>query len=210
MAEDRNSPGEGTAKRLSRRLDRAELTRQAMPGGGEVFRGKLASRALDALGARAMTMDQTIIVADDFNASRPEDQALYAHEQYHVEHGDGHGGGGGSNYRDAEEIAARAAEAMVFHRAMDGGYEAGFRPGSNGAAPKPGNAEAGGRSLGAGTESDPQGNEDPDAGRGYVALAGQGYSHQDIVVLLGQKVVTAIQEQGDSRSARQGDKKGWT
>ena len=94
-----------------------------MPGGGSVYRGEVASRALKAVGARAMTVDRSIIVSEDFDPARPEDQALYAHEQYHVEHS---GGEGGHSVRDAEEVAARATEAMVFHRAKEEG--ASFTP----------------------------------------------------------------------------------
>ena len=57
-----------TISRLAGRLDRRELQRQSLPGGGTVFRGEIATRALSALGARAMTLDRSIIVGDDFES----------------------------------------------------------------------------------------------------------------------------------------------
>ncbi|MFM2244467.1 MAG: hypothetical protein RL071_541, partial [Pseudomonadota bacterium] len=38
-----------TISRLAGRLDRRELQRQSLPGGGTVFRGEIATRALSAL-----------------------------------------------------------------------------------------------------------------------------------------------------------------
>ncbi|MFN7146937.1 MAG: DUF4157 domain-containing protein, partial [Myxococcota bacterium] len=112
--------GSPTADRLAARAERNGLKRSAMPGGGEVFTGEVASRALKSLGARAMTVDKSIIVSEDFDPSKPEDQALFAHEQFHVDHS---GGAGTHEHRDAEEVAARAVERMVLHRARAGGME---------------------------------------------------------------------------------------
>ena len=92
----RSVVGAGTVERMASRLEGGNLQRMSMPGGGAVYRGELASRALKSLGARAMTLDRQIIVSDDFDPSKPEDQALYAHERFHAEHGDGGGGGGGA------------------------------------------------------------------------------------------------------------------
>ena len=119
MAINRKAVGSRTVERLTEREDRystADLREESVAGGGKVIRGNLATRALEVLGARAMTLDRSVVVADDFNMQNIEDQALFAHEQYHAMHGDGDGGGGGSNYRDAEEIAARAVESLVLSR----------------------------------------------------------------------------------------------
>ena len=147
MANDDETSSGSMLNRVTGRLDTSRLSRQSMNDGGEVFRGELATRALKAIGARAMTVDRTIIVNDDFDPSTPEDQALYAHEQYHVEQGDGHGGGGGENFRDAEEIAARAAESMALHRAIAGGVETGY---SESAGHKGGDHREGGGDAAAG------------------------------------------------------------
>ena len=80
MAGSRNL-GTGTANRLAQRLDRSQLQRVTVPGGGEAFTGPVASRALDALGARAMTLDRSVIVSEDFDPSKAEDKALLAHEE---------------------------------------------------------------------------------------------------------------------------------
>ena len=69
--------------RIEDRLDRSELRRVAMPDGGEVYRGDIATRALESLGARAFTVDRTIVVGEDFDPYDAEDAALYAHEMYH-------------------------------------------------------------------------------------------------------------------------------
>ena len=113
------------ASRLQARSQSAPgLHRVSMPDGGEAYSGPLASRALQALGARAFTVDQSIILDRAFNRDNPEDQALYAHERLHqrlaggksseAENGASHGG------KDAEEMAARAIESMVLHRAEKG------------------------------------------------------------------------------------------
>ena len=98
-------------------MDRSRLKRINVPGGGEAFQGETATRALKALGARAMTVDQSIIVSEDFDAQRPEDAALYAHERLHVDRGSTQAT---HAVHDAEEVAARAAEEMVLHRMAAG------------------------------------------------------------------------------------------
>ena len=114
MAKDRTYPGEKTTKRLS---DRSQLKRINVPGGGEAFSGPTATRALKALGARAMTVDQSIIVDEDFDPNQAEDAALYAHEKLHVDRGSSTAT---HAVHDAEEVAARAAEEMVLHRMAEG------------------------------------------------------------------------------------------
>ncbi|MBL8614117.1 MAG: DUF4157 domain-containing protein [Deltaproteobacteria bacterium] len=206
-----------TISRLAGRLDRRELQRQSLPGGGTVFRGEIATRALSALGARAMTLDRSIIVGDDFDASKPEDQALFAHEQHHAEHGDGGGGGGGSNFRDAEEVAARAVERMVLHRAAAGGVEQGSgggtsAPGGAGSGTNSADSAGGGTSSGArsagGTPKDPRYKREPDPSRGYQALIADGWGHAEIIDMFAQRALKAQEEAEQTHRSRFGDVKG--
>ncbi len=203
----------GTVSRIASRLDMGQLQRQSMPGGGSVLRGPLATRALNAVGARAMTLDRSIIVAEDFNPNNPEDAALYAHEAFHAEHGDGEGGGGGSNFRDAEEVAARAVERMVLHR-MTGGYEGGNQPaGGAGAGHGGKGAEQSGGSTGAATSRAPAGtpestNSKPDPVRGYWSMIDQGFSHADVVEDLARRVLGVLDDQHQTKLDRHGDKRG--
>jgi hypothetical protein len=112
-----------TAQPLTDRLmARGEgLRTEQMADGGEVVRGADATRALRTLDARAMTLDHTIVVGDDFDARRPEDAALYAHERHHLTHSGGEAEGHGAH--EAEEAAAREIEAFVLHRARSGPVE---------------------------------------------------------------------------------------
>jgi hypothetical protein len=204
---------EGAVDRIEERLDRSELRRVAMPDGGEVYRGAVANRALDALGARAFTVDRTIIVGDDFDPYRVEDAALYAHEMYHVEQGDGVGGGGGENFRDAEEVAARAVESLVVQRAAAGGIEAGY---AAGAGARKGGIQSGeaGSGIGAGAKdasnaADDESGADADAEQGYSALLAQGMSHQEIVLEMSRRVLRAMDEQAEWKHIRQGHNKGF-
>ncbi len=203
MASKRNPVGHRTADRLAARSRAPQLSRQTLPGGGEVFRGPLATRALKALGARAMTLDRSIVVGDDFDYGRPEDQALYAHERVHVEQGHDGGGGGGVGLHDAEEVAARAAESAVLSRAMTGGYEAGYKPGAGSLGDSDGHRsrDRTGSGVAAGTQSAEEKPEDvnrvPNAERGYWKLREMGYSHDDVVFELARKVVGAIDERAE-------------
>ena len=198
----------GLDRRLSRRLDN-HLTRRDMSDGGEVFSGPLASRALRAVGARAMTVSRAIVVDTTFDTSDVEDRALYAHEKVHLDHS---GGAAGHNTRDAEEVAARAAEAMVFHRAAaEGGYEGGHSPGRGGSH-SPGDKGGGGElaAAPAGANERPESEDaSPDPERGYFALIDQGYSHADIVHELVQRCVSALAEAKSSSQDRHSDKKGY-
>lgn len=206
------SPGLGTANRLGSRLDRSQLSRVSMPGGGEVFKGPVASRALKALGARAMTVDRSIIVGDSFSPSRAEDAALYAHERHHVARS---GGSGGHNGRDEEEREARAAEAMVFHR-MAGGYEGGYGPGGN---DRPTSDAWKDNTQGTQNQtSGTQGGSDksdanagaPSPGRGYAAMRAQGYSHDDVVQELTRRAHGAVEEAEQTKADRNQEHKCWT
>lgn len=205
------SPGEATSNRLAGRLDRKQLQRMSMPGGGEVYKGPVASRALKAMGARAMTLDRAIIVGDDFNPGRPEDQALFAHEQHHLNAG---GGEGGHQGRDAEEIEARAVEAMVFHRAAAGGYEGGYEDrggaaqGNQHGAQDQNSGQARSGTNNANDTSDSNSTK-ADPGRGYMAMLAQGYNHQDVVEELARRAVAALDEREQVKTDRQTDKKGW-
>ncbi|MEL6348289.1 MAG: DUF4157 domain-containing protein [Myxococcota bacterium] len=194
-------------ERIAGRLDN-HLTRRGMSDGGEVFTGRLASRALRAVGARAMTVNRSIIVDTTFNTNNPEDLGLYAHEQVHQQ---GSGGEAGHTMRDAEEIAARAAEAMVVHRSeTEGGAEHGHSPGRSGSHnPGDGNSEGDNPGPTAALENAEQDHSSPDPARGYLALRDQGYQHQDIVDELVRAVMAEIQEGAQAGHDRHQDKKGY-
>jgi hypothetical protein len=208
----KNDEEDGKVDRITGRLDRTELRRVVMPDGGEVYRGDVATRALDSLGARAFTVDRTIIVGDDFDPYQAEDLALYAHEQFHVEQGDGGGGGGGENFRDAEEIAARAVESMVLQRAAAGGYETGYSKGAGGRA---GDIQAGQDGQGVGAAPEHAGtrqedaDSDPEPERGYESLIAQGYTHIEIVEEMARRVVTVLDEKDEITHVRSGHNKGF-
>ena len=161
---------------------------------GEVFQGGLADEALNAVGARAMTMDGEIIVNSNFDLSSAEDQALYAHELYHKKHS---GGQAGSTIRDAEEIAARAVESMVFHKATGGRADAlptsaddlfaaaeDIAPPSEGEAKNKGDIKRGDSFQKAANALD-----------GYKALIKQGKPHAEIV----QMLVDALMENYENK-----------
>jgi hypothetical protein len=177
MPKDRTTPGEKTTHRL---MDRKQLKRVNVPGGGEAFKGPTATRALKALGARAMTLDQSIIIGEDFDPNRPEDAALYAHEQLHVDRG---GTAATHAVHDAEEVAARAAEQMVLHR-MASGESA--QQVQRTQAPTQ-------------TAAAPQGS--PSA-RAVGNLKAQGGTRRDIVENLAQKVVDRLAEEEDRSHQR--------
>ena len=170
MSKDRTTPGEKTTNRL---LDRNQLKRVNVPGGGEAFQGPTATRALKALGARAMTLDQSIVVGEDFDPNRPEDAALYAHEKLHVDRG---GTAATHAVHDSEEVAARAMEEMVLHR-MASGESAQQIHRSKTAPTTP-----------AATQSSP-------TARAVGSLRAQGQNHQDIVQGMAQKVVDRLAQE---------------
>lgn len=194
--------------RLTSRLERGELERVTV-GGKHAYRGDMATKALDAVGARAMTLDRSVIVGADFDPSDPADQALFAHEQYHAEHGDGGGGGGGENFRDAEEIAARAVERMVLHRAVAGGYEGGKAPGA--AAGAAAHNEADGKIVSAGAQPAEQNPDEkaraPEPGAGYAAMRRKGMSHHDVIEELARRVLDVTDQGHQFRLERAGDAK---
>ena len=194
-----NRGGSATADRLASRLGGVgSLQRKHVPG-GEVYSGDLGTRALSALGARAMTVDRSIIVSENFDPSNPHDQALLAHERHHLEHS---GGQGENTGRDAEEIAARAIERMVMHT-MAGGMES-HDAGHAGAAAAGGDSRgpmsAGGQNLD---------KEHDAAARGYEALRARGLSHQEVLTFLAREVITSVAAQREQGQVRMSDKKGF-
>ncbi len=204
----RKFPGEDTVDRLFDRED--GLRKVAVPGQGEAYTGPEATRALEAMNAEAMVVDGSIIVQEGFDPSRATDAALFAHEQFHVEHGKD--GALGHAIHDAEEVAARAVERMVLHR-MSGGYEGGYQPGGNtghpGEGQTPDHGGKGGSEFAGGAESKPDAvDSDPDAARGYIAMRKEGLSHVEVVDKLASEVLSAIDESKESGLRRHQDLKG--
>jgi hypothetical protein len=207
MADQRKK--QGVSDRLTGRLDRSELRHQTMSSGQGVFRGELATRALEAVGARAMTLDRSVLVGDSFDPSRAEDQALYAHERYHAEHGDGDGGGAGNNFRDAEEIAARAVERLSLHNATAGGHEIGGSSHAGGSGAQSDRHQAvTEQAEKAMAPSETAETTAPEPSTGYKALRSQGLSHEQVVQQLAQEVLRSIQEDFDASGNRGGHLKG--
>jgi hypothetical protein len=169
-----------------------DLRRKSMPGGGEVFSGPLADEALAAVGARAMTMDHTILVSEDFDPNDPEDQALYAHERHHLNQSGGaheHGGG-----KDAEEHAARAVEKMVLHRSAAGeDLSSILADVDQGRIGDP--TESGGPAEAHGTDGN-----DPLAA--YRKLRAHGWTHDTIVRMLADNVMQELRRSEGDRSER--------
>lgn len=191
---------------ISDRLNRRELRRVSLPGGKEAYTGPGAGRALKALNAEAMTVDNSIIVSEDFDASNAYDMSLYAHEEYHVQHG--RPGALGHAIHDAEETAARAVEQMVFHR-MAGGYDGGYQP-SGGAGARnsdtdtPDNEGRGQGTFNRGGDEKPDAvDTDPDATRGYWLLRKMGMSHMDVVEKLAKDMLSAMDDAKESGLERQ-------
>jgi len=92
--------------------------RRQMADGGSVVTGDTVSRALRAVGARAMTWDNEVYVDKDFDKDDADDQALYAHEVHHLEESGGADVGDGRH--DAEEAGAQQIERMVLNRRAAG------------------------------------------------------------------------------------------
>lgn len=190
---DRSAPGERLSRRLMARVAKEGLQRRVLSDGGEVYSGPLASRALRAIGARAMTMDSSMFVSEDFDPSSPEDQAVYAHERVHMR---GSGGDDTHVHRDAEEIAARAVESMVFHRASQGeDFAEIMRDVESGGSSSAGSAPAANREA-------QQGNEAQSAEAAYQAMLAQGLSHDQIVRKLAKHVMETIRTMEDMTALR--------
>ena len=188
----------GTVDRLASRLDRSKLQRRAMADGGEVYTGAVASRALSALGARAMTVDRSIIVDETFDPNKPEDAAVYAHEQYHLDHS---GGVGDNSGHDAEETAARSVERMVLHR-MTGGAESHD-------AQHVSNAQGTPDSPSSNTATRPDSSGSPSGAAGYAAMIARGMTHDEVVDQLAREVLMSLEGQRDRHGERSSSKRGF-
>lgn len=197
MAKD--SPGSSISRRLMQRAE-GSLSRRSMGDGGEVVSGPMASRALKAIGARAMTMDHTIFVDEDFDASSAEDQALYAHERHHqMESGgtDDHGA------RDSEEIAARSIERMVLHRSAKGDdFGAIMRDVNSGNVPSSGGGSGGGGGDAGGDAGDGMSEDEQEAMAAYQMMIAKGIPHEVIVRQLARFVVDALAQSEEDRDFR--------
>jgi hypothetical protein len=179
--------------RLLSRNSGAGLSRRAMPDGGEVMAGPLARRALRTIGARAMTMDGSVFVDDNFDAGRAEDLALYAHERHHQDAGAGHDVHSAST---TEEAAARSVERMVLHRARLGD-----------SAPEILRAAAAGNTQEAALAAT-NGVVDNDVGTtawvGYMAMRSQGHAHHQVVRELADQALKSHQKNQETAQARNG------
>jgi len=164
-----------------------------------VFAGGLANKALEALGARAMTVDGSIVVKDQFNEGRPEDKALLAHEQYHLRHS---GGEGAHEARDGEEVAARSVERMVLHTSTGGveSHEAGHQRGGTGVPGTP-KAETGGARSGKQVKG-------PNASRGFGVLTARGLNRDQILQMMLQQVMHGLEQGREHAEERYAGKKG--
>ena len=190
-------------------MKRGSDLQQKQASHGDVFSGELADQALGAIGARAMTMDGEIIVNSNFDLSNAEDQSLYAHELYHQARS---GGAAGNAIRDAEEIAARTIEAMVFHRAGGGRSDALptniedlFQEAETPAAP----AQAGDREP----TTDPvkaKKEGTPSAVTGYAALRRQGMTHQEVIYMMTQMLLKEHDEHDEHQRQRGGKGRGFS
>lgn len=177
----KGAKGKGSIqKRLFSRAE-SNLTRKSTPDGGSVYTGALVKRTLRAIGARAMTMDNTIFVSDDFNLSKAEDQALYAHERHHLMES---GGVGENSKHDAEEQEAQAIERMVLHRSAAGDDISSILR----------DIEAGGAAEQGGDpgEDAPTEAEAGEALRALNSLLGSGKTYQTVVDELASFVVESI------------------
>ena len=182
----KSTPGDSAIQRLAR-LNEGGVRRRTMVDGGKVFSGPTATRALRALGARAMTLDEDIFVAEDFDESRAEDQALYAHERHHqMEHG--RVDAGAHSY--AEEKAAQAIESMVLHRSRKGdSFGSIMRDVNSGKVHRDSQSSHsadGDGSTSAAKTSDP-------LEQTVRTLMQQGKSYDDIVTMLSEHVVESLQ-----------------
>ena len=198
MRRKRKALGESMADQIgSRNL------RNRRVGHQEVFTGDLADDALNALGARAMTVEDEIIVNNQFNPNQADDQALLAHEMLHQEFS---GGVAGSSMHDAEEVAARAVESMVFHRAKNGDSNPIPRKASELLREKDNQEEKANSSANA--AENPK-SERPSAEQGFQVLKDRGFSHEMIVQHLMYKVVDELERKHMESIDRGGNIKGF-
>lgn len=203
----RSTPGSNVVSRLADR-NQGGLVRRQLPGGGEVMTGPTATRALRSIGARAFTMDNTIFVSEDFDASSAEDQALYAHERHHQLNSGGDGAA--RSYYDAEELAARAIEGMVLHRAEQGEDFGSIMRDVDANRISRAEDVSVSRSArrGGGRQTREQGSSDEDtAAAAYAALLAAGRTHHDIVRELRDHCIELLHMQRKERH-RQGGSTG--
>ncbi len=196
MGRSRNGKPSTTERLMARS---AGLSRRSMPDGGEVYHGALATRALKAVGARAMTMDGTIFVNEGFG-NTPEDMALYAHERVHYEGSGGYDHGDHNHGQDPEEMAAQAVERMVLHKAR-----AGEDLGETLAKIRenmPRNQEEAEKQIRHALSADKDGEMREQAMMGYWALRSQGLSEADINRMLRDYVVDTMLEIEDLNNYR--------
>ena len=187
------------------------LYSQNMPN-GEVFRGSLADKALKSVGARALTIDDQIIVNQNFSGGKAEDQALYAHERFHQEQS---GGAAGASINDAEEKAAQAIEMIVHQKAENGDLDAIPKSPTEllEEAKDKGMLDAQGKSSGSGTGTPLEKNDDTesnstnesDAVSAYLNMLEDGMTHEDIVLYVVHKVRQKLNEQQGSSTDKSGD-----
>jgi hypothetical protein len=174
-------------------------------GGIDVFSGDLGDRALEALNARAFTMDRQIFVARGFDPERnAEDASLLTHEDEHRRRSGGEGGGS-AGHSDAEEQDARGVEAMTLHM-MESGASLEevireVRSGSSSASSATGfssPAELVSRLL-------IGGDRDRDPMAAYIQMRSEGTSHAQIVDDLKRDVMDALDRLNAEHSARTGE-----
>lgn len=200
MRRKRKSLGESMADQFDERRG----LRNKRVGHQEVFSGDLADEALNALGARAMTVDNEIVVNNQFDVNQAEDQALLAHEMLHQEFS---GGVAGSSMRDAEEIAARSVESMVFHRSKNGD--------SNPIPRKASELLRDSKESSTGSSESAKSNEtegkveEPKAEKGYQILKDRGFTHEMIVQHLMFKVMDELERKSTENYDRSGHIKGF-
>ncbi|MEZ4318061.1 MAG: DUF4157 domain-containing protein [Myxococcota bacterium] len=173
-----------------------------MPDGGEVFSGALSSQALNAVGARAMTMDGDIFVHEGFGAN-PEDQALYAHESVHKQGSGGKQKGDHNHGNDPEEMAARAVERMVLHKARAG--EDFGETLQNIRSNMPANNQEAEKQIKKAMRADSDGDERDQMMMGYWAMRSRGMKDEDINRMLSEFVQNAMMEVEDNQNFRTSD-----
>ena len=200
MRRKRKSLGESMADQIDTRRG----LRNRRVGHQEVFSGDLADEALGALGARAMTVDNEIVVNNNFNSNQAEDQALLAHEMLHQEFS---GGVAGSTMRDAEEIAARSVESMVFHRSKNG--ESNPIPRKASELLRESKESGGGGAESSKVAEKETQNESPKAEQGYEVLKERGFTHEMIVQHLTFKIMDEMERKSSESVARSGHIKGF-
>lgn len=195
----------------NRLMSRADpgLRKRNVQGGGEVYSGPTASKALKAVGARAMTMDETIFVDDGFDASNPEDAALYAHEAHHQTES---GGSDQHGDHDEEETHARSIERMVLHRMQSGEDIGAILQDVKSGAGRPNAAVADvagtrGNTSTQGTAGEGGGSEltDGDAMKAYNQMIAAGKDHAMIVRMLVQYCVETIGRQEEDHLFRKSE-----